>query len=109
MVQYTNVNASLIPPIFRETRQSNAMTSQHPIAAGPYLRSRFDDSLSRAIYITFGISSSMHKPRDLSITAIRYLSVPDIQTQLNFEILYGHQNSFTAETDLIQQRLRLKQ
>ena len=31
---------SLIPPIFRETRQTNAMTSQHPIATGPHLRSK---------------------------------------------------------------------
>ena len=34
-----------------------------------------------------------------------YLSVRNIQTQLNFEIPYGQQNSFTAETDLNQRKL----
>ena len=80
---------SLIPPIFRETHQSNAMTSQLPICNRPSdgqssARSQttfaFKDSLSRATHITFGMSSSMHKPRVLSIIAIRYLSVPNIQT-----------------------------
>ena len=98
---YGNVSASLIPPLFWDTRQANAITSQLPICNRPSdgqssTKTTFalKDSLSRAIHITFGMSSSMHKPRDLSITAIRYPSVPDIQTQLNFEILSGDQNSF---------------
>ena len=33
------------------------------------------------------------------------LSLPDIQTQLNFEIANGQQNSLTAESKLIQRRL----
>ena len=62
--------------------------------------------VSRTIHITFGSwqrSSSMHKPREQSITAVSYLSIPDIQThELNFDIPHVQQNSFTAETDLIQ-------
>ena len=61
------------------------MTSQHPIC-------------NRTLD---GQSSS----RNRSIPAIRYLTVHSIQTQLYFEILYGLQNRFTAETDLIQRRL----
>ena len=50
----------------------------------------------------------MHKPREPSITAVSYHSVADIQTQLNFEIPYGQQNSSTTETDLIQRSLASK-
>ena len=101
--------------MFRETRQTNAMTSQLLICNRPIRRTifrqqphpicvqRFNDSLTRAIHIAS--SSSMCKQRDPSIPAIRYLSVPNIQTQLYFEILYGLQNRFTAETDLIQRSL----
>ena len=44
-----------------------------------------------------------HEPRDSPLKVV--FSVPDIQTQLNFEIANGQQNSFTAESDLIQRRL----
>ena len=84
-----------LPP-YLETRQANVMTSKLLIcsrrsngqsSARSQTTFPFKDSLSHAIHITFGMSSSMHKPRDLSITAIRYLSIPNIQTQLNLKSL----------------------
>ena len=72
VAQDANVNVSLIAPIFRETRQTNAMTSQlliwnRPIRwtifrqePGPICVQRFDDSLTRAIHVSFGSSSSMY-------------------------------------------------
>ena len=50
-----------IPTCNRPSDRQSSARSQTTIA--------FKDSLSRAIHITFDMSSSMHKPRDLSITA----------------------------------------
>ena len=46
-------------------------------------------------------SSSIHDARDLQELCLDL----DIQTQLNFEISNGQQNSFTAETALVQRRV----
>ena len=44
-------------------------------------------------------------PRTKRFATESCFTVPDIQTQLNFEIANGQQNSFTAESDLILRRL----
>ena len=98
--------------MFRETRQTNAMTSQLLICNRPIRRTifrqepdpicvqRFDDSHYISQLAVFFINA-----RTLKITAESCLSVPVIQTQLAFEITNGLQTSFMAETDLIQRKL----
>ena len=44
-------------------------------------------------------------PRTNRFTTESRLSLPDTQTQLNFEIANGQPTSFMAETDLIQRSL----
>ena len=70
--------------MFRETRQANVIISQ---LLHLQLPCYFIDSRTER----FSTESR--------------LSLLDIQTQLNFEIPYGQQNSFTAETDLNQRKL----
>ena len=89
--------------MFRETRQTNAMTSQLLICNRPIRRTifrqepdpicvqRFDDSHYISQLAVFFINA-----RILKITAESCLSVPDIQTQLAFEIPYGQPRDSSA-------------
>ena len=67
-----------------------------PGAGAPFA---FKDSLR------FAVTSVLIDAQTQRFIADSCLSVPDIQTQLNFEIANCQQNSFTAETNLIQRRL----
>ena len=67
-----------------------------------------DSMMHQVVQVTQYVSqltSFFINARTQGLTAESCLSVPDIQTQLNFEIANGQQNSFTAESDLIQRRL----
>ena len=106
LAQDANVTVSLIAPMFRETRQTQAMTSQLLIC-NPSICRHEPDSIYVQFTLHFVVTSVFHQCTNPETRAESCLSVPIIQTQLAFQLPNGHQTSFMAETDLIQRRLAL--
>ena len=104
-----------LPP-YLETPQANVMTSKLLICSRrsdgrSSARSQntfaFKDSLSRAIHITFCSCQFVIDAQTKRFIVHRYkVSFSSQHTDtVKFEIPYGQENSFTAETDLIQRSL----
>ena len=102
-----------LPP-YLETPQANVMTSKLLICSRrsdgrSSARSQntfaFKDSLSRAIHITFCSCQFVIDAQTKRFIDHRYKVSFSSQHTVKFEIPYGQQNSFTAETDLIQRSL----
>ena len=89
LAQDANVSVSLIAPMFRETRQTQAMTSQLLICNRP------SDGRSPATSRTPFMCNS-HYNSQLGVSFVNELAL---------EIANGQQTSSMAETDLIQRRL----
>ena len=104
--------------MFRETRQANVITSQllhmQPTIRQTCCRKERERHWRSKIRLFTDWYNSHYisqlpwyfiDSRTKRFTTESHLSLPDIQTQLNFEIANRQQNSFTAETDLNQRKL----